>query len=92
MNFHKGKIRIDPDGDYSLFTQTLPHDCDTLGVVSIGTHTIGALVWSRVNSQYQVVIDGISTPLLQRKVESALAAIGNPDHEMPIDSTRSEPK
>lgn len=88
MNFNRGKIRIDPNGDFAPYTQTLPPGCETLGLVSIGTHTIGALVWSRVNNHYQVVVDGVSTPLMQRKVEAALAAIGQVGSEMPIHPIR----
>lgn len=77
MGFHRGRIRIDPAGDYSQHIDDIPAGAECLGVVQVGTAKPGALIHVLATGEYWQVDRENTTKLLTRKVIAALDSLGS---------------
>jgi hypothetical protein len=72
MGFHRGRIRIDPDGDYSMHIDFIPDGSECLGVVQVGTNPAGALIFVHSTGEYWLMNRSETVKLLERKVTQSL--------------------
>lgn len=75
---HRGRLTVDPDGDWRLYTNTLPPGCTPLGTVTRGGGDTGALVRVDRTGLYVQVNAGVVRNLDGRKVAAALGTSGRP--------------
>lgn len=68
---NRSRVTVDQNGDWRMYTKTLPANAEPLGVVMRGAGNSGALVRME-NGTYAQVNDGSFIPLDGRKISSAL--------------------
>lgn len=68
-----GRIKVDHEGDYSLYTDTLPDHCEVFGLIEIlKTGRKGALIKLH-GGAWQMIEGGRYTDLPEKKVLAAIA-------------------
>lgn len=68
---NRGRVAIDPNGNWQIYTQTIPQGAEALGTVSRNNGDTGALVLLR-SGQYVQINNGSMRTLNQRKVKAGL--------------------
>lgn len=71
---NRGRLTVNPDGAWRLYTNTLPEGSNVVGTVTRGESDTGALVLISATGQYVQVNAGSLRSLDQRKVKAALGA------------------
>lgn len=69
---NRSRVTVDQNGDWRMYTKTLPANAEPLGVVMRGVGNAGALVLMENGTYYAQVNDGVVIRLDARKISSAL--------------------
>lgn len=75
---NRGRLTVDPNGKWRLFTATIPDGADVLGTVTHPDGETGALVRFAKTGRYGSVIAGAVRSVDGRKVAAALGTHGRP--------------
>lgn len=75
---NRGRLAVDPNGNWRLYTNTLPANSTPLGTVSREGYDTGALVRIDATGTYVQVNTGFIRSLDGRKVAAALGTAGRP--------------
>jgi hypothetical protein len=75
---NRGRLTVDTDGNWRLYTNTLPANSTPLGTVTRGGFDTGALVRIETTGAYVQINAGVIRPLDGRKIAAALGNIGRP--------------
>lgn len=70
------RFLVDVNGDWRLYTDTLPTDSSSLGTITRDGNDTGALVFIHSTEKYAQVNNGVSRDLDGRKVAAALGYSG----------------
>lgn len=70
---NRGRLTVNHDGAWRLYTNTLPDGSQAVGTVGRGEGDTGALVLMPVTGLYVQINAGALRPLDQRKVRAALS-------------------
>jgi hypothetical protein len=73
----RGRLTVDIDGNWRLYTNTIPRDAEALGTVTHGEGDTGALV-KLPSGLYVQINAGVMRNLDGRKVAAALGTAGRP--------------
>ncbi len=71
-HLNRGRITIDPDGNWRLYTNSIPAGCTVLGTVTRGETETGVLVQTEAGI-YSMLNHRVYKALDQRKVIAALS-------------------
>ena len=74
---NRSRVTVDQNGDWRMYTKTLPANAEPLGVVMRGVGNAGALVRMENGTYYAQVNDGVVIRLDARKISSALGLKSN---------------
>ena len=69
---NRGRLTVKPDGNWRLYTNTIPAGSIAMGTVSRGDLDTGALVKLAHTGLYAQINAGAMRPLDERKVEAAI--------------------
>ena len=72
-HLNRSRLTVELDGNWRLYTQTVPKDAQVLGTVTRGDQ-IGALAKLAATGNYVLISAGAISTLDQRKVIAALQA------------------
>lgn len=75
---NRGRLAVDTNGDWRLYTNTIPANSTPLGTVTRDESDIGALVRIEATGVYVQVNAGAVRSLDGRKVAAALGTAGRP--------------
>ena len=75
---NRGRLTVDPHGNWRLHTATLPDGVLILGTVTHPDGEAGALIRFAKTGRYASVTDGVVRPVDGRKVAAALGQTGRP--------------
>ena len=75
---NRGRLAVDPDGNWRLCTATLPEGVEVFGTVTYPDGEKGALVRFPKTGVYASVIAGATRSVDGRKVRAALGIQGRP--------------
>lgn len=78
---NRGRLVVDTNGNWRLYTNTIPANSTALGTVTRDEGDTGALVRIEVTGVYVQVNAGAIRSLDGRKVAAALGAAGMPKDE-----------
>jgi hypothetical protein len=77
-HLNRGRLTVDPDGNWRLYTNTIPAGSTALGTVSREAGDTGALVRIEATGLYVQVNAGALRSLDGRKVAAAMGTAGRP--------------
>ncbi len=69
---NRGRLTVDTDGNWRLYTHILPPGSRAIGVITSGSTEAGALVLIEATAQYVQINAGVMRNLPQHKVRGAL--------------------
>lgn len=75
---NRGRLVVDANGNWRLYTNTIPANATPLGTVTRGDGDTGALVQIATTGAYAQVNSGVIRTLDGRKVAAALGKTGRP--------------
>ena len=73
---NRGRLAVDLDGNWRLYSNTLPTGSTPLGTVTRSGYDTGALVRIETTGLYVQVNAGVVRMLDQRKIKSAMPGVG----------------
>ena len=74
---NRGRITVDPDGNWRLYAPTIPAGCKVLGTITKDSGESGALVQTQAGI-YSMLNARVLASLDQRKVKAALGLTNDP--------------
>ncbi len=75
---NRSRITVDTNGNWKLYSNTLPHGAEAIGTVTRGIGDTGALIRYTASGQYAQLNAGAIRTLDGRKVAAALGTSGRP--------------
>lgn len=75
---NRGRLTVDPNGNWRLYSNTLPAGAEALGTVTRGVGDTGALIRHTTTGLYAQLNAGATRALDGRKVAAALGTAGRP--------------
>ncbi|NMG56516.1 hypothetical protein [Aromatoleum aromaticum] len=77
-HINRGRLTVNPDGNWRIYTNTLPAGCTPLGTVTRDEGDTGALARIDRTGAYVQVNAGVLRDLDGRKVAAAMGTAGRP--------------